>query len=355
MLSPALLVIFVTSSAQIDPATVSLERAAHEVLGPSAELRVEAVASPLSDGAVLERAGPADGVVELHWNGARRTALLHCYIASEQRWVDRAIRFSPADSEPDRGRMLGFAVASMFMEAPRFFRARRGEDASVAQLSGEASVGPTSVAPVEPAVTSPPVPSPRGASAAPSSAGLADTSWSPDRLAAQGVGRNTLEFAGVATRGLGGSSGAEVGALAALGVPLSERLSLHVQLAGRTGELALAQANVRRVITGAGLAWNALPDADRVALRLRVDALGSWFQVSHLSSDDVASVENHGWLFGGDAVVTLGYRISSLLTFSAGIGLEAMSGQTHVFTHGVERATLPALHGLGELGFLTHF
>jgi hypothetical protein len=355
MLLPALLVIFVTSSAQDDPATVSFERAAHEVLGPSAELRVEAVASPLSDGAALERAGLADGVVELHWNGTQRTALLHCYVASEQRWVDRAIRFSPADSEPDRGRMLGFAVASMFMDAPSFSRARGNEPVPVAQTSGGASVEPTSVAAVEPAVASRPAPSPRGAAAAPFNAGLGDTSASPELLATQGAGRNTLEFAGVATSGLSKSSGAEVGALAALGVPLSERLSLRIQLAGRTGELAVAQANVRRAIVGAGLAWNAWPDADRFAVRLRVDALGSWFEVSHLSSDDVARVQNHGWLFGGDTVVTIGYRISTLMTFSVGAGIEAMSGQTHVFTHGVERATLPALRGLGELGFLTHF
>jgi hypothetical protein len=353
MLSPALLVVFVTSSARVDPTTVSFEQAAHEVLGPTAELRVEGVASPLSDGAALERAGLADGVVELSWNVARQTALLHCYIASEQRWVDRAIRFSPADREPDRGRMLGFAVASMFIDAPSFARARGGEQTLVEPPSGQASAGPTSVAAVESAVASPPAPSSRETAAA-SRAGLADTS-PPEPMAGQSAGSDTLEFAGVAAAGLGASSGAEVGALAALGVPLSEPLSLRIQLAGRTGELAVAQANVRRVITGVGLAWNALPDAGRLALRLRVDALGSWFQLSHLSSDDVASVENHGWLFGGDAVATVGYKISALLTFSFGIGFEALSGETHVFTHGIERATLPAFRGLGELGFLTHF
>lgn len=349
MLSPGLLVVFVTSSARVEPTTVPFEQAAHEVLGPTAELRVEEVPSPLSDGAALERAGLADGVVELSWNAARQTALLHCYIASEQRWVDRVIRFSPADREPDRGRMLGFAVASMFVDAPGFARTREGEQTLPA---GQASTAPTSVAAVESAVASPPAPSSREAAA--SRAALADTS-PPEPMAGQSAGRDTLEFAGVATAGLGGSSGGEVGALAALGVPLSEPLSLRIQFAGRTGEVAMAQANVRRVITGVGLAWNALPDAGRVALRFRVDALGSWFQLSHLSSDDVASVENHGWLFGGDAVATVGYRISALLTFSVGVGFEALSGQTHVFTHGIERATLPAFRALGELGFLTHF
>jgi hypothetical protein len=343
MLSPTLLVVFVTSSARVDPTTVSFERAAHEVLGRNVEVRVQAVVNPLSDGDALERAGLADGVVELDWDRERRTALLHCYITHERRWVDRAVRFAAADRDTDRGRMLGFAVASMFIDAPSISAAPGGE---------QASLEPTSAAAVKSVVGSDPAPSPWDAS---SGAEPADVAPSPARLAAEGAGRDTLEFAGVATSGLGASSGAEVGALAALGMPLSDALSLRFQLAGRTGELAAAQANVRRVITGVGVAWNVLPDAHRFALRLRLDALGSWFQVSHLSSDDVASVENHGWLFGGDGVVTMGYRISSLLTFSAGVGLEAMSGQAHVFTHGVERATLSAFRGLGELGFLTHF
>jgi hypothetical protein len=104
-----------------------------------------------------------------------------------------------------------------------------------------------------------------------------------------------------------------------------------------------------------GLTWSALPEASPVELRIRADGLGSWFQVSHLSADDVASVKNHGWLLGGDAMATVGYRVSTLLTLSVGVGFEAMLGQTHVFTHGIERATLPAFRGLGEMGFVAHF
>jgi hypothetical protein len=349
MLSPALLVVFVTSPARVEPTTVPFERAAREVLGPSAELRVEGVPSLLSDADALQRAALADGVVELRWNAARQTAVLHCYIASEQLWVDRTIRFDPADRDPDRGRMLGFAVASMFIDAPRFVQARAAEPPRNEPVSAPLTAG---AAPAP--ATASPIASSSDSATERSSVGDDAESRGPAPLPGQG-GPHSLEFAGVATTGLGGSSAAEVGALAALGVPVLGPVTLRLQLEGREGEIAAAQATVQRAIAGVGLVWNTLPEASRVELRLRADALGSWFQVSHLSSDDVASVKNHGWLFGADAVATLGYRVSSSLSLSGGVGVEAMFGQTHVFTYGVERATLPALRGLAELGFLTHF
>jgi hypothetical protein len=344
MLSSALLVVFVMSPARLEPTRLPFEQAAQEVLGTSAEVRLQGVASGLSDAAALERAGAADGVVELRWQGAE-TVLLHCYVAGEQRWVDRAIQFAPADREPERARMLGFAVASMFADARGFARARSAERATA---DAEPVATRSSVALASPA------PAPSSAASDPG-AGVVDAATASELASEPGGGPRSLEFAGVATTGLAASSAAEVGALAALGVPLAGPVSLRLQLAGREGEMAAAQANIRRATAGVGLSWDLLPASGRVALRLRADALGSWFQVSHLSDDDVASVKNHGWLFGGDAVVTAGYRISSLLTVSIGVGAEAMMGQAHVFTHGVERATVPAARGVAELGFLTRF
>lgn len=340
MISPTLLVVFVMSSARMERTAAPFQQAAREVLGPSAELRVEAAPGELPDAAAIERAGGADGVVELIWNGARQTAVLHCYIASEQRWIDRTIRFARADADWERGRQLGFVAASMFADVPGIARASAVEPRQVAK--------PAHARPA-------PLGAPPKTSAASSGTGIADAPPAPAPRSGQSVGTYWLEFAGVATSGLGASSAAEVGARAAFGLPLSERIAVRIQFAGRAGEVPVAQANVRRLIAGGGVAWNALPEASDLALWLRADALGSWIQVSHLSSDDVASVKNHGWLFGGAAMATLGYRISTSLTLHASCGIEAMLGQTHVFTHGVEVATLPGVRGVGELGFLTHF
>jgi hypothetical protein len=45
-------------------------------------------------------------------------ARLHCYLSREQRWVDRQIEFGGAGEreECERGRLLGFAVATMFTD-----------------------------------------------------------------------------------------------------------------------------------------------------------------------------------------------------------------------------------------------
>ena len=85
------------------------------------------------------------------------------------------------------------------------------------------------------------------------------------------------------------------------------------------------------------------------------DALGGWLQIAHLSSDDVQRVHHHRWLFGGDAVATLGYRFSSVATSYAGLGIEAVLGRTFVYTHGVEVATGRNLRGVAEIGFRTSF
>lgn len=345
MLSPALLVVFVISPARVESTVLPFEQAAHEVLGPHAELRVQEVASMPSDAAALERAGSADGVVELSWNAARQTAALHCYIASEQRWVDRTVHFRAADPEPDRGRLLGLAVATMFSDAPGFAREDALVQPSIEPMPAAASAAVSPSAPIA-------VPAAHDAQG---SAAFDGAPSGPVPAHEEVGGARTVEFAGVAASELGTAETLELGAVAALGVPLLRALSVRIQLEGREGEIAAAQAVVRRLIGGVGLAWNVLPDTSPVELRIRASGLGSWFQVSHLSDDDAASVTNHGWLLGGDAVATLGYRVSRHLTLSAGLGFEAMLGETHVFTHGVERATLPAYRGLGELGLVAHF
>jgi hypothetical protein len=345
MVAPAVLVVFLISSQSMDRTAAPFEHAAREVLGASSALQVEASPEPLSDADALDRAGAADGIVELTWNADRRSAVLHCYVSGEKRWVDRVIHFDLADRDVERGRLLGFAVASMFVDAPVFAEARAHGAASDAVLARSAA--PSMPAPAHARVT--PV------TATPDTGSGLDESAAAQLVPWQGRATRSLEFVGVAVTGSGQSGAAEVGASAALGISLSEALWLRVQLGGRAGELPAAQANVRRVVAGVGLAWDVLSEASSLELRLRVDALGSWLQVSHLSNDDATSVKDQRWLAGADTVATLGYRFSTRVTFYTGAGLEALSGSTHVSTHGVERATLPGWRALAEAGFRTHF
>jgi hypothetical protein len=238
MLSPALLVVFVMSGARVESTTLPFERAAYEVLGPSAELRVEEVASLPSDAVALERAGAADGVVELSWDAAQQTAVLHCYIASERRWVDRTIQFGAADRQPDRGRLLGFAVAAMFIDAPSFLNARAREQTSIEPAAASAPVS-----------ASAPVIASRAdlaASGGQPRAGFEEAPAGPFPSRVQLGGERRVEFAGVVTNGFGTAGALELGALAALGVPLSDPLSVRIQLEGRqTGGEARPRRSLR--------------------------------------------------------------------------------------------------------------
>jgi hypothetical protein len=330
MLSPAVLIVLITSPLAVEPTTASFERAVREVLGSSAEVHVETLPTSLPDRTALARAGGADGVVELSWSEERSRAVLHSYVKSEQRWIDRTIEFNAADRDGDRGRLLGFAVASMFMDAPRFVEAR---DVSPVPATPDAS--PAALVMAAP-VTSAHISEP-----------------SPSAWPGGGIGTRSLEFAGIAALGFGANG--EAGARAALSISLSEPLWLRLEVAARAGEIPLAQANVRRLQSGVGLAWSLLPEQSALELRARADALGGWMEVGHLSSDDVKSVRHHRWLLGADAVATLGYRVSTLATVYAGLGLEAMLGRTHVYTHGAEVASVPGLRGMGEAGFRTSF
>jgi hypothetical protein len=328
MFLPAILIVFVMSPDPAEPTTTFFQNAALEVLGPSAAIRVENLETALPDAAALERATGADGVVELRWDSARQSVLLHCYITSQARWVDRTIRFGGTDRDAERGRLLGFAVASMYLDAPSFARARHELDVPAAP-------------PLVPVLEAP----------------LAPARWeatAPAPLAVQPTGGRSLEFSAVAVPGFAGAN-AELGAAVALRIVLSEPLWLRLELSGRTGEIPAAQASVHRLLAGLGIAWSLLPERSPVELGLRTDALGSWLEIAHLSSDDVERVHRQRWLLGADAMLSLGYRFSTLAAFYAGAGLEAMSGRTHVYTHGVEVATVPNLRGVAEAGFRTSF
>src|SRR5687767_8651161 len=112
----AALVIFVLTAEAAAPANVALERSARDVLGTTATVELKTVADLPSDAEALREAQGAEGVVELRWGKDGRLAQLHCYLAREGRWVDRTITFDRDDAEIERGRLLGFAVASMLLE-----------------------------------------------------------------------------------------------------------------------------------------------------------------------------------------------------------------------------------------------
>jgi hypothetical protein len=341
VLGPALIVIVVGQASapgpcaspgcSDDPLVSAFKGAARRVLGNETRLDFEVVASDPPDEETIGRATAVDGVVELSFSATDNRARVHCYVAKEQRWVDREISFGESHAPPqvelvERGRLLGFAVASLF--------------------SGEAQSEPTSPSPAP----EPSPPKPIETTSLPSeSAGTRTTV--PQ---GQGQTRRSIEFAGIASSGLHGTA-AGLGASAALRFVWTGPLWTRVFVAGRTGNIPEAQSSTRTAQMGAGLALALLPETHRFELGVRFDVFASYFDASHLSEDDIAPDRRSRWLPGGDLVIEGGVRVAGGAGLLLAGGLEGLLGKTEIYTHGNRVAVVPPFRAVAELGFRTRF
>ncbi|MES1185464.1 MAG: hypothetical protein ABUL60_16755 [Myxococcales bacterium] len=311
----AVLVVLILSSAESDPAAPALEAAARELLGETATIRVMATPTDLSDAATLQRAGTADGVVELAWNDDQQSALLHCYVARDGRWVDRKISFGAGDEAPQRGRLLGFAIASMF---PRL-----AAPAATEPPRDERPISPDSKASV-----------------------AAERRATPPRF--------ELELGATATTGVQGPGDA-LGAVVGVRVPLGPALSLHASVGARRGEIPSAQATTQSATGALGLAWLASPADGSVQLGLRADLIASWMVVTRPLASSAEPESRARWMSGGAALVEGGYRFIGRLGAYGGAGAEILLTPTDVYAEGRLTAKLPTFRVVGELGLRARF
>lgn len=335
----ALVVVLIAQSPG-DPMATAFAKAARGVLGSESRIEVAASEDDPADDESVSRAGDADGVVELSWSADR--ARIHCWVAREQRWVDREISFGAPEPHSERetrerGRLLGLAVATMFVERVE----QKADTAAATGASSEPPVAPQPAPPAPSAAVAPPTVSPRAGTA------------SSARLAPSAAAR-TLEFAGTVSSGIRGTAGG-LGALAGLRFAWAEPLWARFFVAGRAGNIPTAQASTRSVQLGAGLALAASPGHASMEVGARLDAFAYYFEASHLSEDDAEPDRRSRWLPGGDVMLEAGYRLAPSAGLFGGGGLELVAGRTDIYTHGQRVAVVPPLRFLGEIGFRANF
>ena len=307
----------------------AFRQTAQRVLGSDAQVRTLLATSDPPDEEAVAKAPDADGVVELSFSAEGRMARLHCYLAREKRWLEREISFGDSrgsvQSEiSERGRLLGFAVATMF-----------------------ASDADEAVPEPEP---------PAAKAAAPSAArkaGLSRETPPPATPPARSA-RRVAEFAAVMSTGVGGTASG-LGASAGFRLGLSGPVWARLFIAGRSGNIPEAQASTRTALMGGGVAFAILPDSASFELGARVDFFASYFDVSHLSEDDVAPDRRSRWLAGADIVAEGGWRITRDAGAFLGAGVEGTVGKTEVYTHHQRVAVVPPFRATAELGFRTRF
>jgi hypothetical protein len=119
MSAAAVIAVIVAAGEAHSPLTDALARAAKEAVGSAASVEVRE-ASTHTDRAILRAEASLDALaaVALYWNDDQHLhAHTRLHVARSDRWIDREIGFEPGDSPSERGRTLGFTIASMLPEA----------------------------------------------------------------------------------------------------------------------------------------------------------------------------------------------------------------------------------------------
>jgi hypothetical protein len=302
----SLIVIWVSAAELSSPGTDALVHTAREALGPSMEVRVVAAAEG-------ERPGPStpnSGVVELSWDTASG-AHLHCYVPSSHRWIDRSVTFGSDDPPFERGRTLGFLVASIFVEEPRREREK---------------TRPPPARPLAPPVVSPKAPRPAtraGAAAAMTVVGPGDgTSFG---------GRIVLDY-----RVLSG---------------------VRVGLAGeaRFGTLTSAQATSRVLGVGGQVTWEAWRPEPHSYLGPSLAAYATELRITHLSPEGPVAVSKSHWFPAVQPVLGGGLAIGAASAAFAEMGAEIVAGRTTVMVEGERRARTNTVTPTARIGLRTEF
>ena len=311
----------------------AFQQAAQRVLGSEMQLRTLGETSDPPDEEAVARAADADGVVELSFSPEGERAYLHCYLAREKRWLDREINFGDArglaqNEITERGRLLGFAVATMY--------ASEANDATHEQ---------------EP-LPARPLPPPTPEAAPKASTPLrtrSERTPAPEQRA-----KRVAEFAAVMSSGVEGTASG-LGASAGFRLGLAGPLWARLFITGRSGNIPGAQASTRTALMGGGVALAFLPDSAAFEFGTRLDFFGSYFDVSHLSEDDTVPDRRSRWQAGADLVVEGGWHVTRDAGPFLGAGIEGTLGKTEIYTHHQRVAVVPSLRATAELGFRTRF
>jgi hypothetical protein len=287
------------------PLTEALVGAAKEAVGAAATVQVAEVSSP-SDRAVLrvEAALDALAAVGLVWDDDHVRAHTRLHVARTDRWTDREIVFERADRPAERGRALGFAIASMLPEA--------GADIEIT---------------------------------------LPDTRAPPPEAT---TGRHALALAVVGAAGVDGPATGLGGAVGGE-LYLRDDLSLRIGLAARWGPApAGLDGNDLVASFAAGAAWWPVAPAPsgRFGLAVRADALAILHQL-FVSSQDGTSTKG-ALVPGADLLVEATLRVGGGWEVAAAVGMEAAFARFTVLDE-AGREAVPPFRGVGQLGVRVRF
>ncbi len=309
MANPVVILFLVHQGEAGLPATTAMTAATEKALGPGAQIVVREVDPfPTDESAEKE----ADVVAEVTWT--QKPVAAHLHVHAKPGWLDRDIGFADTDSPSDRGRTVGFVVASM---VPEF----------------------------EPVVLAPPPPPPPPFVTAPV---LSPPPRDPGVPTAPSVQRFVVDAFAAASSGMGSSVG--VGGGAAIGVRASPWLSVHLTSDLRIGEIeGFGRTTAFRLGGGLTLtpaSWGLL------TVGLRVDVAALRFGVARTTtSTDTRS----RWVPDLSVLGEISSKLGGDASLFGAIGPDFALGTTTVALNGASVSVLPRARLTSELGLRVRF
>jgi hypothetical protein len=321
----ALLVLLAPDDAALASSIATTTRA---TLGPDALLELRFVDPPQDETAVIAvaQAAHARNVAVITTDAGARHARIRLYDAVSGGHVEREIEFAADDPLEERGRALGFTLASMLPDMLPQAASTAPDTQDVAQGS-PANPGPVAPpAAVTPAAPPAPVPPPP-----------------PWTFAIDAAARAVAAIDGEGT-GFGGELGGQY--------RLGDHLALRAGAAVHLGHIEPLEARMTIVDIGPGIVWRS-HDAEpgqRFALALRADVFARLQSVSRPAARPHAA-ETHGRFVPGLALgLEASYAISRGFAMFAGGGAQVLLGETEIVLRGREITSFAPV-GLGfELG-----
>jgi hypothetical protein len=315
-----LVVIWTLASELSSPSTVAMSRATHDALGATSEVRTEA--APPGDGLRPQSLAQVSGWVRVSWDSAEhRRARLLCYLPALDRWIDREVAFSPSDPESERGRTLGFLVASIFI------------DAGVVPPSSERGVR------VSPPPAAPSTPPPT----------IEDEPSEPSKP--------RLTSLGAAAEVTGPGTATGFGAwLAVERSVLGSELWLGGAARARFGSVSEAQATSRLLALGFQATWLAWTPSSKSRVGVRGGASVAQLSMAHLSDDDAGVPEAQSrFLAVFELVLHSRYHFAPASALAVDLGAQVLSGKTEIYVHQRRVGTWPHAVPVLRLGVESTF
>ena len=309
MAAAVIIVVLIAAGGQPQATTPALTRSLEEALPPGALVLVkEGAATTDEEIANVGSKLHADAVAVVVWSDSESShATLRVHRPSSGAVVAREMDFRPADGTSDRGRAVGFAIATMMPVV-----AEEGPRAPATAPTPDVPSVPAEVPTV--------------------------TTATPQR-------RIGVDLLFAIMGGVGGDAGGLGGALG-VRYALADRFDVRAGLVATQGSLPTVTGSFTLVRPTIGVGWQALR-TERATIGPRLE-VGPWHHSVSWSGEGVT--EGNRWIPGISVELEGSWHVPERLDIIVAAGVDVALGNTRVFVGAEERTSIPITRLVGFSG-----